>query len=396
MTDIKERIKKLSSEYLNEMIRVRRHFHKHPELAFEEFKTAKFIEARLKASGVPFQSGVAKTGIVALIEGTNPSSSCTAIRADMDALPISEMNDIEYKSVNTGVMHACGHDVHMTCLLGAAEILQKIRNDFRGTIKLIFQPSEEKYPGGAITMINEGVLEDPKPSTIFGQHVLPTLESGKIGLRGGKYMASTDEVFLTVKGKGGHAATPELNIDPITISAAIINSLQHIVSRSAPPNIPTVLSFGRIIGDGHSNIIPDEVTIDGTFRTYDEKWRAEGHRKIRSMANSIAESMGAICDVFIDKGYPFLVNDEKVTQKTKELAINYLGSENVIDLEMRMTGEDFAYFSQRVPSCFYRLGIRNEELGIISNLHTSDFNIDENSIETGMGLMAWIAYNEVK
>jgi len=396
MADIKERIQKLSSEILNDIIEVRRRFHLYPELSFNEYKTAEFIISRLKAQQIPFQSGVANTGIAAQIKGTDPESATTALRADMDALPISEKNEIGYKSVNPGIMHACGHDVHMACLLGAAEILQKINNKFRGTVKLIFQPSEEKYPGGAIIMINEGVLKNPKPSTMFGQHVLPTLEVGKVGLKSGKYMASTDEVFLTVKGKGGRAATPELNIDPITISAAIINSLQQIVSRNAPPNIPTVLSFGRIIGEGRTNIIPDEVKIDGTFRTYDEKWRAEAHKKITAMAKSIAESMGAVCGVFIDKGYPFLINDKKVTQKTKSFAVEYLGAENVEDLDMRMTAEDFAYFSQHVPSCFYRLGIRNEEKGITSNLHTPTFNVDEKSLETGMGLMAWIAFNEVK
>ena len=294
-------------------------------------------------------------------------------------------------------MHACGHDVHMACLLGASKILVKIKDQFEGSIKLIFQPSEETYPGGAIEMIREGVLNNPPVSNVIGQHVINSIDAGKIGIKAGPYMASTDEIFLTVKGKGGHAATPEQLIDPILIASHIIVALQQIVSRNANPVIPTVISFGRIIGDGRTNIIPDEVSVDGTIRTYDEDWRKTIHEKIGFMASGIAESMGGSCEVRISQGYPFLHNDEKLTHTIRALAIEYLGEKNVVDLDARMTAEDFAYFAREIPSCFYRLGIRNESnQGIISNLHTPTFDVDESSLETGMGLMAWLAVSTLQ
>lgn len=394
--EIKNQIKSLAKDFSEEIIQIRRQIHANPELGFEEIKTAAFICQKLEEYKIQYQSGIAKTGIVALIKGKNPDKKCIALRADMDALPIFEKNNCSYKSKNEGIMHACGHDAHIASLLGAAKILNSLKNEFEGSIKLLFQPSEEKFPGGALAMINENVLLNPETEIVIGQHVLPTLDSGKIGLRPGKYMASTDEIYLTVKGKGGHAATPELNIDPIVISAHIILALQQITSRYSNPSMPTVLSFGKITGDGRTNIIPDLVTIDGTLRTFDETWRAEAHLKITEIAQSIAKGMGGECKVVIDKGYPFLVNNDKLTESIKENAIEYLGNENVIDLEMRMTAEDFAYFSHLKPSCFYRLGVRNQEKGIISNLHTSTFDIDENSLETGMGLMAWLAISQLK
>ncbi|MEI6766519.1 MAG: M20 family metallopeptidase [Bacteroidota bacterium] len=395
MENLIEKVKLLSKEYLDDVIAWRRHFHAHPELAFEEYETASYLAWHLEKMGIEVTKGVAKTGIVALIEGKDPDSRVIALRSDMDALNVIELTNAEYRSQNEGVMHACGHDAHMASLLGTARILNELKNEFSGTVKLIFQPSEEKYPGGASVMIQEGVLENPAPVHMFGQHVLPTLDAGKIGLKAGMYMASTDEVFITVKGKGGHAATPELNIDPVVIASYIVVALQQIVSRNATPAIPSVLSFGRIIGNGRTNIIPDQVILEGTFRTYSEKWRDEAHEKIKFMSEAIAESMGGSCEVFIDKGYPFLVNDEDTTRKVKEYAIEFVGKENVIDVEMRMTAEDFAYYSQKVPSCFYRLGVRNEEKNIHSNLHTATFNIDETALETGMGFMAWIALREL-
>ncbi|MFH1121993.1 MAG: M20 family metallopeptidase [Bacteroidota bacterium] len=389
-------IKQKASSMMPELIAIRRHLHSHPELSMQERETSVFIQSKLTEYGIPFTAGIAVHGIVGLIKGKNPESRIVALRADMDALPIVEKNQVEYCSQNPGVMHACGHDVHMTCLLGASKILNELKSEFEGTVKLIFQPSEERFPGGASLMIKEGVLVNPAPEKIFGQHVLPTLEAGKAGMKPGKYMASTDEVYLTVKGKGGHGATPELNTDPVLIAAHILIALQQIVSRNLPPQLPAVLSFGRFIADGRTNIIPAEVKLEGTLRTFDEKWRAEAHTRIEKMARFIAEAMGGICEVFIDKGYPFLVNDDDVTAEVKQYAIEYLGSDNVVDLDMRMTAEDFAYYSQRVPSCFYRLGIRNENLGIVHNLHTPEFDVDESSLVTGAGLMAWIAVNGLK
>ena len=395
MKELINKIKTMSSAYLNEIIEIRRHIHTNPELGFEEYKTSEFIASKLTEFGIPFKKGIAKTGIVALIQCKNPQKITIALRADMDALPILEQNDVKYKSVNEGVMHACGHDAHVACLLGAAKIINSLKEELEGTVKLIFQPSEEMFPGGALAMINEGVLENPKPDLIIGQHVLPTMDSGKMGLKSGKYMASTDEIYLTVKGKGGHGATPELNIDPIVISAHIIIALQQIVSRNARPDVPTVLSFGRVIANGRTNIIPDLVTLDGTLRTFDEVWRAEAHQKITKMAQSIAEGMGGSCEVRIEKGYPFLVNDDKVTKEVSDSAKVFLGDSNVEELPLRMTAEDFAYFTQQIPACFYRLGIRNESKGITSNLHTNTFNIDEDSLKTGMGLMAWLAVSKM-
>ncbi len=391
-----EKIKALSSEFAPAIIKIRRHLHAHPELSEKEFKTADFICATLESYGITYSRNVGGNGIVAEIKGQQPHTVTLALRADMDALPINELNDCDYKSQHPGVMHACGHDVHMASLLGASKILNELRNEFEGTIRLIFQPSEEKFPGGALAMIKDGVLKNPVPERIYGQHVLPTLEVGKVGFKPGRYMASTDEVYLTVKGRGGHAATPELNIDPIVIASHIIVSLQQVVSRSAPPGVPTVLSFGRMIADGRTNIIPSEVKIDGTFRTFDETWRTAAHEKITSIAKGIAESMGGLCDVFIDKGYPFLVNDDLATSEAKALAQAYLGSENVVNLEQRMTAEDFAYYSHIIPACFYRLGVKNPSWRNIRNLHTPDFDADEYSLETGMGLMAWIVLGSLE
>ncbi|MDD3743634.1 MAG: M20 family metallopeptidase [Lentimicrobiaceae bacterium] len=389
--DVLNFIKQQARELLPELIEIRRHLHRYPELSMQEAQTSAYIQSRLAAIGIPFQAGMAQHGVVGLIEGQNPDARIIALRADMDALQITEENRVPYCSANQGVMHACGHDVHMTCLLGASLILNRIKDLFEASIKLIFQPSEEKFPGGASMMIAEGVLENPRPEKIFAQHVLPTLDAGKVGFRAGKYMASADEVYLTVKGIGGHGATPELIVDPVLIAAHILVALQQIVSRKVPPQLPAVLSFGRFIADGQTNVIPNEVKLAGTLRTFDEVWRTETHRNITQMAQQIAESMGGKCEVFIDKGYPFLINDEEVTQKSKQAAIDYLGAENVVDLDLRMTAEDFAYYSQQMPSCFYRLGVRNEAKNIIHNLHTPYFDVEESSLETGAGLMAWLA-----
>ena len=313
------------------------------------------------------------------------------MRADMDALPIKEVNQVEYVSQNTGVMHACGHDAHTSSLLGTARILKSIRSEFGGTVKLIFQPGEEKLPGGASLMIKEGILNTPQPSAVIGQHVSPMVDAGKIAIRKGKFMASMDEIFITVHGKGGHGAQPHQNIDPVIIAAHILVALQQIVSRAANPTLPTVLSFGKLIANGAINVIPDEVYIEGTFRTLNESWRAEAHERIKKMAQNIAEGMGGWCDVKIVRGYPFLINEENLSLQVRSFAEEYLGTENVIDADLWMAAEDFAWYSQAAASCFYLLGIRNKEKGIVSSLHTPTFNIDENALALSTGLMAYIA-----
>jgi amidohydrolase len=393
-----DHIKGLSQEYLEEVIQIRRHLHQNPELSFEEFETAAYISRKLSEYQVKHQHGIVKTGIVALIEGQNPEKGTIALRADLDALPITETNEVPYKSKKEGLMHACGHDVHAACLLGAAKILQELNNEFEGTVKLIFQPGEEKLPGGASLMIKEGVLENPKPDAIVGQHVFPSMEAGKVGFRSGMYMASTDELYVTVKGKGGHAAMPGHYNNPIFIASKILLTLQELFMdplKKSIPDIPTVLAFGKFTARGATNVIPDEVKIEGTFRTMDEKWRAEAHKLMVSTAEKVAAEMGGNCEFTVMHGYPFLKNHPATTELAREAAEKYLGEENVEELEMRMTAEDFAFYSQHVPACFYRLGTANKERGITSGVHTSTFDIDEKALETGMGLMAWIAVNSL-
>ncbi|PIQ47866.1 MAG: N-acyl-L-amino acid amidohydrolase [Cytophagales bacterium CG12_big_fil_rev_8_21_14_0_65_40_12] len=388
-------VKKLASEFSEDTIGIRRHLHAHPELSFQEYETAKYVAAELRKLGIEPKEGVAGTGITALIEGKNPKSKTIALRGDMDALPIFEKNEIPYKSKNEGVMHACGHDVHTSCLLGAARILNQLKDQFEGTVKLVFQPGEEKNPGGASLMIKDGALENPRPQRMLGQHVMPYIPTGKIGFREGQYMASADEIYLTVKGKGGHAALPDKVIDPILIASHIIVALQQVVSRNADPKKPTVLSFGQISGGHAQNVIPDEVKISGTFRALNEDWRFEAHKRITSIAQGLAEAMGGSCDVLIDVGYPFLINDPETTQIARKAAEAYVGTENLVDLDLWMGAEDFAYYSHVVPSCFYRLGTGNEAKGTTLGVHTPKFNIDEDAIEIGIGLMAWIALEEL-
>jgi amidohydrolase len=391
-----QKIKELAKKYHADIVECRRHLHKNPELSFNEYNTQKFVEAKLDEFGIIDHSRMANTGVVAILKGKNPSKKVIALRADMDALPIVETNKTDYKSVNEGVMHACGHDVHTSSLLGVARILNELKENFEGTVKFIFQPGEEKLPGGASLMIKEGVLENPKPVSVFGQHVMPQFAAGKIGFRKGLYMASTDEIYVKVKGKGGHGAMPHLTIDPVMITAQMLVGLQQIVSRSAKPSVPSVLTFGKIIANGATNVIPDEVYLEGTFRTLNEEWREEAHLKMKKLAESIAEGMGGKCEFNIVRGYPFLVNDEELTDRTRKFAEEYVGSENIEDLEIWMAAEDFAFYSQQAPACFYRLGVRNESRGITSSVHTSTFDIDESALETGMGLMAWLAVNELE
>ncbi len=393
--ELHERIKGLSHQFLEEIISVRRHLHSHPELSFEEFNTAQYIRNYLQKLPVDEIEEIATTGTVVIIKGKNPEKKTVALRADIDAIPIVELNDVPYKSQNKGVMHACGHDVHTSSLLGVAKILCELKGEFEGTIKLLFQPGEEKLPGGASLMIKEGALSNPTPQSLYGQHVMPLLPAGTVGFRPGMYMASADEIYVTVTGKGGHAAMPETLVDPIVVTAYIITALQQVVSRMASPKIPSVLSFGDIEGKGATNVIPSEVKLKGTFRTLNEEWRMEAHQKMKKMAEGIAESMGASCDFNILKGYPFLANDEKLTNRSKKWAKEFLGEEKVVDLDIWMAAEDFAFYSHHVDSCFYRLGTRNEAKNIISGVHTPTFNIDESALEIGVGLMTWLALKEL-
>ena len=389
-----DKIKALAAQHQSENIAIRRHLHAHPELSYQEFETSKYVQAQLTSIGIPF-TVIATTGVLGIIEGKNPSKRVIALRADMDALPIFEANEVPYKSQKEGVMHACGHDVHTSSLLGTAKILQEIRGEFEGTIKLLFQPAEEKAPGGASVMIQDGALQNPIPAGILGQHVAPNIPVGKIGFREGMYMASADELYLTVKGKGGHGAMPDICVDPILIASHIIVAMQQIISRNKNPRLPSVLTFGKIEGLGATNIIPDEVKIQGTFRAMDEAWRADGLAKMKKLAEGMAEAMGGTCEFEVLKGYPFLQNNPALTRRMKEAAIEYMGKEQVIDLDIWMAAEDFAWYTHHVDACFYRLGTRNEARGITSGVHTPTFDIDEEALEIGPGLMAWLAITEL-
>jgi amidohydrolase len=390
----KEQIQNLAHTIFQDVVGYRQHLHMNPELSFEEFQTSAFIKDKLTAWGIPFTS-MANTGVVGLIKGDLPSEEVIALRGDMDALPITEANDKPYVSQNPGVMHACGHDVHTSSLLGAAYILNEMKAEFGGTIKLIFQPGEEILPGGASLMIAEGVLENPRPASIIGQHVMPWIDAGKVGFRSGIYMASADELYVTVKGKGGHGAQPQQNIDPVLITSHIIVALQQIVSRNADPRLPSVLSFGKVIANGATNIIPNEVKIEGTFRTLNEQWRAEAKRLMKKMAEGIAESMGGSCEFNIMHGYPFLVNEEKLTASARGYAEDYLGKENVVDLDIWMAAEDFAYYSQVTDACFYRLGTGNAAKGTTYSVHHPNFDVDEDALKISTGLMAYLALKQL-
>lgn len=385
-----EKIKSLAGNYADEFIDVRHHLHANPELSYEEFETSKFVQGKLNEWRIPFEVK-ATTGVVGLIKGKNPGSRIIALRADMDALPITEENDVLYKSKNNGVMHACGHDVHTTCLLGAAKILNELKDEWEGTVKLIFQPGEEKNPGGASLLIKEGVLKDPAPQKIFALHVHPGLEVGKFSFRGGMIMASADEIYITIRSKGGHAAAPQFTADTILIASQLVVSLQQIVSRNNNPFNPSVLSITSFQGGNTTNVIPSEVKLMGTFRAMNEEWRFKAHELIIKQTKELVAAMGAEADVRIDVGYPFVLNDQALSDHAREQAGLFAGKENVEETEMRMGAEDFAYYSHEIPGCFFRLGAGNKAKGITAGVHTPTFNIDEKAIQNGMGMMAWLA-----
>ncbi len=391
MNEIQRYIKNRAEEILDEINSIRRHIHMHPELSFQEYETSEFIKQTLDKWGVFYRDGIVKTGILARIDGEKPGKS-VAIRADMDALPIQEANPVEYRSVNEGVMHACGHDVHTSCLLGTIRILNGMKDRIKGTLLFVFQPGEERIPGGARLMLEENLFGDQEPDFMIAQHVYPEMSSGEAGFRPGIYMASADEIFITIKGRGGHAAIPERITDTVLIASHIIVALQQVVSRRNSPGTPSVLSFGKVEAPGAVNIIPNEVKIEGTFRTMNEDWRKEAHGYITDIATKTAEAMGAKAEVEIRKGYPVLVNHPGLTKFASSLAREYLGDEKVSDLNIRMTAEDFAYFSQRYPSVMYRLGVAEPGAADWPSLHTPLFNIHENALKTGIELMTWLGY----
>ncbi|HEV3412566.1 MAG TPA: M20 family metallopeptidase [Puia sp.] len=386
---LKDKIQQLAKQYAPDFISIRHHLHAHPELSYQEFQTSAFVQQKLSSAGIPFHV-MAETGVVGTIEGRNPGKRVIALRADMDALPIREENNVPYKSRNDGVMHACGHDVHTTILLGASTILQELRGEWEGTVKLIFQPGEEKNPGGASLMIKEGVLKDPMPQAIFGLHVHPGLEVGKLSFRGGMVMASADEIYITIRGKGGHAAAPHQTVDTILVASHLVVALQQIISRNRNPLSPSVLSITSVQGGYTTNVIPSEVKLMGTFRAMDEEWRFRAHDLIRRLATDLVHGMGAEIDLHIDVGYPMVYNNEALDAVARAEASSYMGPGNVLETEVRLGAEDFGYYTRQIPGCFYRLGVMNAAKGIMSGVHTPTFNIDESAIEIGVGMMAWL------
>ncbi len=384
---LEQQIKNLAKNYAGEFIAIRHHLHANPELSYEEYETAAFVQQKLASYNIPFEIK-ATTGVIGLIKGKNPGKRVVALRADMDALPVIEENDVPYKSTRPGIMHACGHDAHTACLLGAAKILSELKSEWEGTVKLIFQPGEEKNPGGASILIKEGVLENPAPQTIFGMHVHTSMQTGRLSFRGGMVMASADEIYITIKAKGGHAAAPHLTADTILIASNLIVALQQIVSRNNNPFNPSVLSITSFQGGNTTNVIPSEVKLMGTFRAMDEEWRFAAHQLIKKLSTDIVESMGASIDIRIDVGYPHVFNNEKLSAAARKKAEIFMGKENIEETELRMGGEDFAFYSHKIPACFFRLGTGNVAKGITIGGHTPTFNIDEDAIEIGMGIMA--------
>jgi amidohydrolase len=391
---IKERIKKLADADGEFCISTRRHLHAHPELSFHEVETSSYIRKMLLSMGLTDVSVIGDTGVVAAIKGKKEGRTIL-LRADTDALPIQENTGLPFQSTTSGVMHACGHDAHTAMLLSAGKILMELRAEFEGTVRILFQPAEETPPGGAVKMIAAGVLDNPKVDKAIGQHVMPRMPVGKVGIRSGKFMASSDNFRITVRGRGGHAAMPENLIDPVVITGNIIVSLQQLVSRNGNPRIPSVLSIGKVTALGSYNVIPDEVTLEGTFRTMDQEWRERALAQIKKLVGEIAESMGGECTFELTRGYPYLHNNELLAADLKKSIVEYVGAENVVDEDAWMAAEDFAYYSHQVPSVFYLLGIRNESEGITSGLHTPTFKIDEDALPLGAGLMAWLAYQQL-
>ncbi len=384
-------IKKHSEDLFVQIKDFRRYFHANPEISFQEKQTSAFIAKILRDNSIPAYDGIGGTGVIGIIEGQREGKTI-GIRAELDALPIAESTSLDFSSTKNGLMHACGHDIHMASLLGTALIVNKLKDKLNGKVLLVFEPGEELIPGGALQIINSNIFQQNKPDVMLAFHVLPELVSGKAGFHEGQYMASADEVYITVKGKGGHAALPKTTINPIIISSKLLLNLKDFIDNETPPQIPSILSFGKLQANGATNVIPNEVFIEGTFRTMDEDWRHKAHSRIEEISNKTCQDYGGNCEIEIRNGYPSVYNNPNLTRCTKNIAEQYLGSSNVIDLEQRMTADDFAYFSQKVPSVFFRMGTGFEDSRSYQ-LHSSLFVANEETLKHSMGLLAWVSFN---
>ncbi|MBK9422314.1 MAG: amidohydrolase [Flavobacteriales bacterium] len=380
-----ERVKHALEAIHEAMVADRRHLHQHPELSFQERNTGTYIAQRLKALGIETREGIAGTGVIGVVRGAG-TGPCISLRADIDALPIQETSDVPYRSRNAGVMHACGHDAHTAMVLGAGQVLQELRQDWNGTVLLLFQPGEEKIPGGASLVLKENALRDPVPKGIIGQHVTPELAVGKVGFHAGPFMASSDELYVTVRGKGGHAAMPATLVDPIVIAAKLLLALKEEFERYRQGR-NLVLAFGKFIANGATNVVPNEVQLAGTLRTFDGTLRAELHTWLPRWAQEFCSSLGGSCVFEVRSGYPVVINDPALTATMRQAAVDYIGVENVVDMPQRMGSEDFAFYTQVMPGCFFRLGTGGN--GAVKGLHTPDFDIEEDALVVGAGVMAW-------
>ena len=394
MMNITERIKAFAEQGKERCTTWRRYLHTHPELSFHEVETSSYIARQLHSLGFDHVMTIGDTGVFVTLEGKGKGKTIL-LRADIDALPIQEHSSTSYVSTVPGVMHACGHDAHTAMLLLATQILASLKKEWDGTIKILFQPAEEVIPGGALKVMADGILEKPTVERAIGQHVFPALPIGKVGIRPGKFMASSDNFFITIHGRGGHAAMPETLVDPVLIAGHLIVALQQLVSRNRNPRVPTVLSIGKVAANGSNNVIPDEVTLDGTFRTMDNEWRERALVQLKKLATDLCESMGATCTVEIARGYPYLHNDEMLVAEIKKSMEEYVGASNVVDMDIWMAAEDFAHYSHRLPSVFYVVGVGNEIKKTTSGLHTPTFDIDEDVLSLGAGLMAWLAIKQL-
>ena len=388
-----ERVRQAIGAAREDLLRDRRHLHAHPELSYKEHGTAAYVASQLRAVGIEVRTGIASlngapgTGVIGVVKG-RPGERCICLRADLDALPIQEANEVDYRSRNAGVMHACGHDAHTSMVLTAGRVLHALREHWSGTVLLLFQPGEEKIPGGASLVVGEDALRDPRPQAILGQHVTPELAVGKVGFREGPFMASSDELYVTVKGRGGHAAMPQAHIDPILMTARLLLRLKEEFA-ALHPGHPKVLSFGKVIANGATNVIPDEVRIEGTLRAFDEGIRGQLHAWLPERAQALCAEHGATCDFEVRRGYPVVVNDPELTRHTRAAAEAFLGKDRVVDMDQRMGSEDFAFYTHVMPGCFFRLGTGDPERGITSGLHTPTFNIAEEAMAIGAGVMVW-------